>query len=247
MYFHTAKYFSFLYSAKQEVQQKVRLLERVLGATPKQILEIGAGDGSLSIELSRKQHHVVSLEESSVFFAIMLTKLEAEKSIRPFFTPLPVSLENFKSNDLFDLVIATKVISSIPAHKWPNFLNSVHERLDKGAVFIFDFSLKSDLRPDQPLQEIQKKVFGQNTLHHLAKSHVSETGDFQEITFEYVIRRYNETIVKEEESHKVYLVNPDDIEHLLQKAGFSKVSIFGDWQMNTLVKDSPAALVIAYA
>lgn len=245
-YSKTAKYSSFLYGSNQEIEQKVHAISRIVPDTTHSILEIGAGDGSLAMALCRQGYEVTALEESDTFFAIVLDRFSREKELRPLLTPIPTSLTEYSGTKFFDLVIATKFFSHVPSDDWLRLFSLIRSFLKPSGKFIFDCAKFSKLRVDQPWQEIQKRVFGHNSLHHNARSRRIEGNPLVQVDFEFILRTNQITVSKEEESHLIYLVNPEQVLFELRGAGFDSLQTFSGWTLEPSSQDDPSILVLAH-
>ena len=246
MYIHSAKYFSFLYNNKTEVCEQVKCITNLLSKKAGRILEVGGGTGALSIELAKMGHEVTTLEESPVFFGILLDKFKSEQFLNPFLTPLPLKLQDLSTEESYDVIVASRVVSSMPKTEWKVFFACAYKALKTSGFFVFDCSLVNKTRPQQSLQEIQKKIYGHNSLHHLASSSLLESGDCQEVYFKFVIKRKNMTLVEEEESHFVHLGTLDELRNSLRDTGFSNVCMYANWDLAALPEVPSSTLIVAY-
>jgi len=235
-----------LYSNKQEVEKQLLCINNLLASNKTNVLEVGAVSGSLSIALAKLKFHVTALEESPVFFAVLMDRFAQERELRAFLTPLPLRLQHFNTNEKYDAVIASKVVSSMPQFEWGTFLESAYKFLSEGGFLVFDCSLKSKNRLPQEMQEIQKKVFGYNMIQHIASSSILESKDAQEVNFKFITKRHNRILAEEEEKHLVYFGNLEDIENILRNIGFSRVLTFSNWDLQTISDSSHSALFVAY-
>lgn len=135
------EYYDKLYSSKDYARESriiLNVAKRILGRMPRKMLDIGCGTGSHSIELSRQGMTVVGTDIDKKFIAVALEKARRlpPKSRPQFFCK---DIANIAMTG-FDLAISLFfVINYISDEEYLlNFFTSIHRRLKKRGVFVFD-------------------------------------------------------------------------------------------------------------
>ena len=127
----------------------------------------------------------------------------------------------------------------------------VHEHLTVGSRFILDIS-NADVRY---MEQLSGQVLHQGTwkrddgalLSHFVSPASSPTKHLLELTHFYEEHQQGEAVQRTVTTTHLYLFERNEVELLLEEAGFEINDVFGDYELSLFEHDSPRMIFIARA
>jgi len=243
MNYHSS-YYSFLYDGSQDANLRAEFVATLVRNEKFSILEAHAGDGLLSMNLSSKGYHVTALEEDPVLFAILLEKFRLRRDLNPFLSPLPLNFLSLDSSNTWDLVLFSNAISFIDDKTLNLYLAKAHALLGGGGLLVINSPQRTSLRKEQPLSEIHKKIFGNNTIRQLASSVFLDDG-MMRVNYLYEVYAKDRLMIALKSQHDLRLRDPKSLVEVIEENNFHVERITTGWTDSPLDPDCPNYVVIA--
>lgn len=220
----------------ERTAQEVDFILSQLGLPPgARVLDVGCGPGRHSIELAGRGHHVLGIDPSPAMIEAARSRA-AKAGVAPKFRQ--IAGEDFESEPHFDAAICLfTTLGQISARgENSGLVRRVYDALRPGGTFVVE-------TPQRDVAIAQLKAaerFGAGdrytdvTRRYDAADHtVTEVFEVvsPEVTRRYLLR------------YRLY--SRTEMADLLQRAGFTLVATFGDYEGNPLEPDGAAMLWIA--
>ena len=208
------------YQAILQFAQSV-LTER--GVSPRSVLDLACGTGSMSILLAREGYRVTGVDLSEEMLTVAAQKAAALTGNFPFFVHQP--MERLRLPQPVDWVFSG--LDSINYLTNPEACQETFRRvfqsLRPGGVFLFDVNTPNKLRA----------MDGQVFLDEDEDVYCVWRGEFDENSriCSYgmdLFQRQGRLWMRSFEEHREYAYEPEELESYLREAGFTDVTRFGD-------------------
>lgn len=208
------------YQAILQFAQSV-LAER--GVSPRSVLDLACGTGSMSILLAREGYRVTGVDLSEEMLTVAAQKAAALPGNFPFFVHQP--MERLRLPQPVDWVFSG--LDSINYLTNPEACQETFRRvfqsLRPGGVFLFDVNTPNKLRA----------MDGQVFLDEDEDVYCVWRGEFDENSriCSYgmdLFQRQGRLWMRSFEEHREYAYEPEELESYLREAGFTDVTRFGD-------------------
>lgn len=209
------------------------------GLTPKLILELGCGTGSLAIELSKRGYEMIALDASVDMLGKAYEKAKAEKTDILF---LNQDMREFELYGTVDVVIcmldSINYITSIKDIK--KVFGLVQNYLNPGGLFIFDTNSSyklSQVLGNETFYELDNEIswVWQNTYD--SKKRITTF----DLTF--FVKNQNGLYERFEENHKERAFSREEIVQALESTG---LKLLGDYGNLTFKRPAPKEERIFY-
>jgi SAM-dependent methyltransferase len=149
-------YFATLYDAlSQDYTWDLPLLSDLVAGGPKTILELGCGNGRLTVPLARSGHHVVGVDSSPDMLTLLRRKLSAAgPDVAARVELVQRDMRDFRLGRRFDLVLLPANNLSLLASPEDRaaVFRQVRDHLGPGGRFVFDVG---QLEPERLLRQNQ--------------------------------------------------------------------------------------------
>jgi len=206
-----------------EILAFVQTLLTERGATPRSVLDLACGTGSMSVLLAQAGYRVTGADMSEEMLTVAYDKAVALPDNRPFF--VCQNMERLRLPEPVDWVLCC--LDSInyltdPAACQETF-RRVYRSLCPGGVFIFDVNTPEKLRA----------MDGQVFLDEDDDVYCVWRGDFDEESniCSYgmdLFQRRGETWVRSFEEHREYAYSQEQLTAYLKAAGFTHIAVYAD-------------------
>lgn len=221
-----------LEKTSEQVDKIIELLD--LGKDEK-ILDLACGVGRHSLELARRGYEVTGLDLSEKYIEEASNQAEREGLEVEF---IQGDMRDFVQRDHYDGVINFWSSFGYFENEDENFqvIKNVHSSLKKDGKFLIDVMGK----------EILHDIFSKKDSSHiddgffLEERTLKHDGDFLESN--WILVKGDEV---KEHKFMYWLYSEDDIRHILKKAGFEDVNVYGDLERSEY--DEKAERLIAIA
>lgn len=186
------------------------------------LLDLCCGTGTLTLELARRGHEMIGVDQSPEMLAVAAEKAAEELAYAPLFL-----CQEAAELDLYGTVdgvcCCLDGMNYLPPEDLPPLLHRLHLFLEPGGRFAFDMHTPEHLR------ELDGGTFVDETEDVLCLWR----GEFdeEENALFYgmdIFRREGRLWRREEEEHMEYAHDPAELSALLERSGFADVRIIRD-------------------
>ena len=213
---------------------------------PGSVLELGCGTGRVLLELVRRGISCVGLDSSQAMLDQLRQKPGTEK--------LELVRAQMQAFDLrprrFQLIYsAFRPFQHLyEVSDQLSCLNAVFEHLEPGGRFAFDvFNPRLDRlavlsEPEQG--DVRFEAHGTEVVRYVALTR-DPVLQLAEATMRFETKRDGQLIKNEVEHVKMRWFTRYELEHLLARAGFENVVVYGNFDRSEVASDSPELVVVA--
>jgi SAM-dependent methyltransferase len=198
----------------------------ILGRAPHDILDLGCGTGGHALELQKRGFEVTGVDRSESMLALARAKA-VEQNVRPRF--VLGDLTSFSDGGDFDAVISMFAVMGYQEtdHDLKRAVEVAFDHLRPGGVFIFDgwygpAVLKQ--KPETRVKEIREEDGG--WLVRSAEPTLDEPNHLVRIHYRVTAGRDDRMEEKFEEIHTMRYFFPEEVEILLEWAGFADIRLY---------------------
>src|SRR5262245_15801981 len=243
----TARFYDAAYARAPHLDGRdVRFYRELARETGGPVLELGCGTGRVLLEIARDGVPCTGLDASRQ----MLARL-AEKSTFPGPRPVHAPMQRFEiPGQPFSLIFsAFRAFQHLyDVEDQLGCLACVRRHLAPGGRLAFDVFAPDPARtalPEEPEQEDLR--FAQDGEEVVRHAHVRRDPAQQLLSVRFRYERFREgrVVGNERASFRLRWFWRFELEHLLARAGFAEVAIFGDFDRRPVGAGTPAFVVVA--
>ncbi|HSU79955.1 MAG TPA: class I SAM-dependent methyltransferase [Candidatus Angelobacter sp.] len=202
----------------------VNLVERMI-APQRELLELGAGTGTLAAQLIQKGYQLTVSDLSEDMLAIAEQKMRSIDETALFYV---LDMRNFRLDHLFDGVLlfcdAINYLSDEQAVK--ETFQSVYSHLKDGGVFLFD---AHSIRKIERFLDQQTFGSSEPSVSYLWECFPGDADHSVIHDLTFFVQQDNGSYSRVEETHEQRTYPLDFFVSLLKAIGFVEVSVVGDF------------------
>ncbi len=216
------------------------------------LLELACGSGRLLVPLASEGYELTGVDSSRSMLDLAQHALE-EAGVAEQCTLVQESMSNMHLGRKFSLAyLALGSFAHVYNRKEQRqTLATVHDHLTLGSRFILDIS-NADVRY---IEQLSGQVLHQGTwkcedgsfLSHFVSPASSQSKHLLELTHFYDQHKQGDAVHRTVTTTHLYLFDKNEVELLLEEAGFEIIDVFGDYEMSPFELDSPRMIFIAEA
>jgi SAM-dependent methyltransferase len=216
------------------------------------LLELACGSGRLLVPLARQGYELTGVDSSGSMLELAREALE-QAGVAARCKLVQESMSKLRLGQKFRLAfIALGSFGHIcTRQEQRQTLAAVRDHLTTGGKFILDIS-NEDARY---MEHLSSQMLHQGTwqredgalLTHLVSPASSLTKHLLELTHFYEEHRQGEAVQRTVITTHLYLFERNEVELLLEEAGFGITDVYGDYELSSFEHDSPRMIFIAEA
>ncbi len=216
------------------------------------LLELACGSGRLLVPLACEGYTLTGVDSSKSMLDLAQNALE-EAGVAEQCTLVQENMTTMRLGRKFSLAFLALGSFAHVYHRKEQrqTLTTVHDHLTTGSRFILDIS-NADVRY---MEQLSGQVLHQGTwkredgsvLSHFVSPASSQSKHLLELTHFYDEHRQGEGVHRTVTTTHLYLFEKNEVELLLEEAGFEIIDVFGDYEMSPFELDSPRMIFIAEA
>jgi cyclopropane fatty-acyl-phospholipid synthase-like methyltransferase len=216
------------------------------------VLELACGSGRLLVPLAREGYELTGVDSSARMLKLAQEALE-QAGVAAQCTLVQESMSTLHLGQKFRLAfIALGSFGHVCSRQEQRqTLATVRNHLTSNGKFILDIS-NADARY---MEHLSGQVLHQGTwqredgalLSHLVSPASSPTKHLLELTHFYEEHQQGEAVRRTVITTHLYLFERNEVELLLEEAGFRITDVYGDYELNPYEHDSPRMIFIAEA
>jgi len=216
------------------------------------LLELACGSGRLLVPLARQGYELTGVDSSGSMLELAQEALE-QAGVAARCKLVQESMSRLRLGQKFRLAfIALGSFGHMcTRQEQRQTLAAVRDHLTTGGKFILDIS-NEDARY---MEHLSSQMLHQGTwqredgalLTHLVSPASSLTKHLLELTHFYEEHRQGEAVQRTVITTHLYLFERNEVELLLEEAGFSINDVYGDYELSPFEHDSPRMIFIAEA
>jgi SAM-dependent methyltransferase len=242
----TARFYDAAYRDSPQVGKDVDFYRAVARECAGPVLELGCGTGRVLLRMAEDGFPCTGLDASRH----MLDALRA-KSRFPNLRLVHAPMQRFDlGHDRFTLIYAAfRVFQHLyTVEDQLQCLACVRKHLAPGGALAFDvFAPRlARMAVADPREQLEMRFeLDGESVERFARATPHAAQQLLEVYFRYERKRGNELVGCEEARFKMRWFWRYELEHLLARAGFSDVAIYGDFDRSEIGQDTPAFVAIA--
>ena len=216
------------------------------------LLELACGSGRLLVPLAREGYELTGVDNSASMLNLAQNALEQAK-VAAQCKLVHENMSRLHLGQKFRLAfIALGSFGHVcTRQEQRQTLAAVHDHLIPGGRFILDIS-NADVRY---MEQLSGQMLHQGTwkrddgalLSHFVSPASSRTKHMLELTHFYEEHQQGEAIRRTVTTTHLYLFERNEVELLLEEAGFGITDVYGDYELSPFEHDSPRMIFIAQA
>ena len=216
------------------------------------LLELACGSGRLLVPLAREGYKLTGVDNSAGMLKLAQLALE-QAEVAAQCTLVHENMSNLHLGEKFRLAfIALGSFGHVYTRKEQRqTLAAVHGHLTPGGRFILDIS-NADVRY---MEQLSGQMLHQGTwkhedgaqLSHFVSPASARTKHLLELTHFYEEHLQGEAVRRTVTTTHLYLFGRNEVELLLEEAGFGITDVYGDYELSPFENDSPRMIFIAQA
>ncbi len=243
----TARYYDAAYAGETELAGDVEFYTSLARECGGSVLELGCGTGRVLLEVARMGVPCTGLDASQA----MLSALRA-KSPPPTLRLVHAPMQRFAlgPGERFGLAFSAfrAFQHLIEVEDQLGCLRCVRAHLAPGSVFAFDVFCPRMARTavaEEPWAEDRRFQLDGDDVVRLVSVHRDIPRQCMTVDMRYVRTHEGRQVAEDEVTFQMRWFWRYELEHLLARAGFDRVEIFGDFERSPIAPDSPAFVVLA--
>ena len=216
------------------------------------LLELACGSGRLLVPLAREGYELTGVDSSASMLKLAQVALE-QAGVAARCTLVQDHMSKLRLGQKFRLAfIALGSFGHVcTRQEQRQTLGAVRDHLTPGGRFILDIS-NADVRY---MEHLSGQMLHQGTwqrqdgslLSHFVSPASSLTKHLLELTHFYEEHRQGEAVQRTVTTTHLYLFERNEVELLLEEAGFEITDVYGDYELSSFEHDSPRMIFIAEA
>lgn len=208
------------------------------------ILEAGSGTGRLFLQALRNGADIYGIDISPTMLDILKSKLNKNELHRISLQ----SITDFRFDQPFDLIIAPfrVFMHLLTKEDQLNALKNVIRHLNRGGRFIFDVfvpDLNYLIKGMDKITDFEGEYEPGKKIRRIVSTRPDIINQIIEVLFHYEWDNNGEILSKEWTTQLRFFFRYE-LEHLIERAGFSKYNFDGDFEGNSLRQDSKEFIAI---
>jgi cyclopropane fatty-acyl-phospholipid synthase-like methyltransferase len=216
------------------------------------LLELACGSGRLLVPLAREGYELTGVDSSASMLKLAQEALE-QAGVAGQCKLVQENMGTLRLGQKFRMAfIALGSFGHVcTRQEQRQTLAAVRDHLTIGGKFILDIS-NADVRY---MEQLSGQILHQGTwrredgilLSHLVSPASSPTKHLLELTHFYEENRQGEAVRRTVITTHLYLFDRNEVELLLEEAGFRIIDVYGDYELGPFEHDSPRMIFIAEA
>lgn len=239
----TARYYDAAYASLRSLGPDAEFYRALAAETGGPVLELGCGTGRVLGRIAADGHACTGLDASREMLAVLERRLPGIRAVHG-------DMCDFSLGERFRLVFSAfrALQHLVRVEDQLRCLAAVRAHLAPGGLFAFDvFAPRLDriARVEEP--EAEDLRFEQDGCEVVRYARVARSPETQtmRVAFRYERRSGAGPAADEHAAFTLRWFFRYELEHLLARAGFSEVQIFGDFDRRPVGRDTPAFVVVA--
>lgn len=200
---------------------------------PKEILEMASGTGSLTYYLCKEGYSVTGFDRSEEMLSIAYNKLLQFKNVHL----LKQDMVDFNIGKKFDsiLCICDSINYITDELELLQVFKNVYDHLKDSGIFVFDINSYYKLS-----QIIGNNIFieDRENIYYVWENYFDKNSKLTQFNLNFFIKTSEESYIRFDEEHIERAYNIKEIEDLLRKSGFNKITIYDAFTFNKPNKNS---------
>ena len=242
----TARFYDAAYGVSPQVGADVDFYRGLARETGGPVLELGCGTGRVLLEIARDGLACTGVDASQAMLDVADSKASrpAPRWVRAAMQEFDLGGERFRL--IFSAFRAFQHLYTVEDQLL--CLARVRVHLEPGGRFAFDVfqprleRLCLDEEPEE--EDLRFRHGDEEVVRHVRVSR-DRAAQLQRVTMRYERRRGARLVANEETSFHMRWFHRYELEHLMHRAGFEDVAIYGDFYRSQVRSDSPAFVVVA--
>ena len=210
-------------------------------------LELGVGTARVAIQVARAGVRVVGIDDSEYMLEVAREKLAKEsESVRDRVTLKRGDMRNFELQQPFSLIYipASTFDHCVTAQDRKLCLSCVRNHLEDEGKFAFDIEQAAPEKP-KAAWWIDRKKIGED---RMVVRTIFTRRDFDKRTCNldifFDVYKSGKLVERYHEYGEVAILFKDEVEDLLEQAGFRVEAVYGDFDKSGFRRDSPRAVFV---
>lgn len=199
------------------------------------ILELACGTGNITIPLAKKNYDIAGIDISDEMLNVARTKAE-KQNIELVLLEQDISELDFDVTNLDCVLCACDGFNYITYDEdLENVFSKTYELLKEEGIFIFDISSFYKLSTI-----LGDNMYGENreNISYMWQNYFDDEQNLVEMEFTFFVADEGGKFDKYEEVHLQRAYTEEEIIKILNKAGFSKIKVYGDFTFEYPSEDS---------
>jgi SAM-dependent methyltransferase len=244
----TARYFDTAPGVSPQLGADVDFYRGLARETGGPVLELGCGTGRVLLEIARDGLACTGLDTSQAMLDVARSKTSqpAPRWIRTAMQEFDLGGERFRL--VFSAFRSFQHLYSVEDQL--RCLACVQAHLAPGGRFAFDVfqpRLERLCLDEEPEEEDMRFQHEGDEVVRYARVSRDRAAQLMHVTMRYERWRGGRVVANEEARFRMRWFHRFELEHLMARAGFDDVRIYGDFDRSPVGRDSPAFVVVASA
>ncbi len=242
----TATFYDAAYGAKADLGTDISFYKDLARATGGHVLEIGCGTGRVLPPILGDGHTCTGVDTAAEMLAAFRAKTNNQRLNLVHARMQDFDLGNVKFALIFSAFRAFQHMYTVDDQL--ACLERVRAHLKKGGTFAFDvFHPKLDriAQGDEAERRDLEFELGDEQVGRYATVTRNTASQLMNVTMRYERRREGQVVGNEIAEVKMRWFYRYELEHLVRRAGFDRVEIYGDFDRSAVVPDSPSYVILA--
>jgi ubiquinone/menaquinone biosynthesis C-methylase UbiE len=244
----TARFYDAAYGVSPQLGADVDFYRGLARETGGPVLELGCGTGRVLLEIARDGLACTGVDVSQAMLDVARSKASrpAPRLVRAAMQRFDLGGERFRL--IFSAFRAFQHLYTVEDQI--RCLTRVRVHLAPGGRFAFDVfqpRLERLCLDEEPEEEDLRFRHGDEEVVRYARVTRDRPAQLLHVTMRYERWRDGRVVANEEARFQMRWFHRFELEHLMARAGFDDVRIYGDFDCSPVGRDSPAFVVVAEA
>ena len=243
MTYRLAAKFYDLFGSKDDLEFYRELAVR----SGKNALELGVGTARVAIPLARAGIRVVGLENSEYMLEVAREKLAREsEAVRNRVTLKRGDMRNLQLEQTFSLIYipASTFDHCVTAQDRERCLSGIHNHLEEKGKFAFDIEQVTPEKPETSWWIDRKEMNNGATVVRTIFTRRDLAKRICNLDLFFDVYRNGKLVERYHEYGEVAILFKDEVENLLEQAGFKVEAVYGDFDKSEFRRDSPRVVFV---